>query len=216
VSRAGRAAMALVVAASAGCAWLAHRAMAQGAAPGPGMLVALVPLTVVVVIVARRMRRAAAILFVAGLAGVAAWLGWAGFERHFRDLFFVEHAGMMLALAILFGRTLLPRAEPLCTRFARLVHGTLDRRLEAYTRRLTFTWFAFFATIFGASCALYAAHEMEAWSLLANVLTPLLVALLFVVEYAVRCFALPPESRAGILASVDAFRRHMAGHQAPR
>ena len=107
MSRAGRAAMALVVAASAGCALLAHRAMAQGAAPGPGMLVALVPLAVVVALLARRMPRPAAVLFVAALAGVAAWLGWGGFERHFRDLFFVEHAGIMLALAILFGRTLL-------------------------------------------------------------------------------------------------------------
>jgi uncharacterized membrane protein len=207
--------MALVVAACAACAFLAHRAMAQ-AAPGPGTVVALVPLTVVVVIVARRMRRPVAVLFVAALAGVAAWLGWGGFERHFRDLFFLEHAGMMLALATLFGRTLLPRAEPLCTRFARLVHGTLDPRTEAYTRGLTFTWFAFFAAIFAASCTLYAAHELEAWSLLANILTPLLVALLFVVEYAVRCYALPPEARAGILASIHAFRRHMAGTEAPR
>jgi uncharacterized membrane protein len=208
--------MALVVAACAAAAFLAHRAMSQATAPGPGMLVAVLPLAVVAAIVARRMRRSAAVLFVAAIAGLAAWLGWGGFERHFRDLFFLEHAGMMLALAVLFGRTLWPRTEPLCTRFARLVHGTLDPRTEVYTRWLTVAWFAFFAAIFAASCALYATHQLEAWSLLASVLTPLLVALVFVVEYAVRCYALPPESRAGILASVDAFRRHMAGTEAPR
>jgi uncharacterized membrane protein len=207
--------MALVVAACAGCAFLAHRALSDTQSPGYGVLVATIPLVVIVVALARRAGAVVALVLVALLAAGAWWIGLGGLERHARDVFFVEHAGMMLALAILFGRTLLPGAEPLCTRFARLVHGSLDADAVIYTRRLTATWSAFFALIFAASCALYAAQWIDLWSLLANVLTPLLVALLFVAEYAVRRHALPHHGRVGILAAVHAFRRHMAGTEAP-
>ena len=49
---------------------------------------------------------------------------------------------------------------------------------------------------------------LEAWSLLANILTPLLVGAMFVLEYAVRLRALPNWEQVGILGSVRAFSRH--------
>jgi uncharacterized membrane protein len=208
--------MALVVAACAGCAFLAHRAMSDAQSPAWALFVASIPLTVIVVSLARRAAYGAALGVVAVLGLAAWWMGAAGLERHAADIFFVEHAGMMLALAILFGRTLVRGREPLCTRFARLVHGSLDAEAERYTRRLTITWTVFFATICAASCALYLTHLVEAWSLLANVLTPSLVALLFAVEYAVRRHALPHHEQVGFLAAVHAFRRHMAGTEASR
>jgi len=55
----------------------------------------------------------------------------------------------------------------------------------------------------------------EAWSLLANILTPLLVGAMFVVEYAVRLRVLPNWERVGILRGVRAFSRHF-GQQAAR
>jgi uncharacterized membrane protein len=58
------------------------------------------------------------------------------------------------------------------------------------------------------SCVLYLLKFIEAWSLLANILTPLLVGAMFVVEYAVRLRVLPHWERVGILASVRAFSRH--------
>jgi uncharacterized membrane protein len=207
--------MALVVVVSAGGAVFAHRAMSQSS-PGAGMLVALVPIAVAVMALARRMRHPLLLLVPVAAALAASWIERDTLERHFADVYFVEHAAIMMALAILFGRTLLPGMEPLCTRFARLVHGSLDEPQAAYTRKLTATWAAFFVTILAASCVLFFTHEREAWSLLANILTPLLVVLLFVVEYAVRRRALPNEPHVGILAAVHAFRRHMAGTQAPR
>ena len=216
MSRARRAAMALVVAVCAGGAFLAHLALSGTDAPGAGMLVTLVPVAIAIAALARRMRRPLLLLIPVAAAAIGAWVERASFERHFADLYFVEHAGMMLALAIVFARTLTPGTEPLCTRFARMVHGTLDERQAVYTRRLTVTWAAFFVAILAASCLLYFTHEREAWSLLANILTPLLVVLLFVVEYAVRRRALPDEPHVGILAAVHAFRRHMAGTEAPR
>jgi uncharacterized membrane protein len=204
------------VVASAGCAFLAHRALSQADAPGPAALVALVPVAVVLVGVARRMRHP--LLLAAALAAVAfaAWWNWSELERHLADLFFIEHAGFMGGLAFLFGRTLRPGAEALCSRFARIVHGTIDERVAAYTRGLTLTWAAFFATMCAASCLLYLTGHPDAWSVLANILTPTLIPLLFVGEYGVRRWALPHHESGGILVGVRAFRRHMAGSQAPR
>ena len=216
MSPARRAAMAVVVAVSVGGLILAHVAMSRSQSPVAGMLVALVPIAVAVGALARRMKRPLLLLVPMAAALVAAWIERDTFERHFTDVYFVEHAGMMLAMAIVFGRTLLPAEEPLCTRFARLVHGSIDERRAAYTRKLTATWTAFFVAIATASCVLYFTGEREAWSLLANILTPLLVVALFVIEYAVRRRALPHEEPVGILAAVHAFRRHMAGTEAPR
>jgi hypothetical protein len=39
---------------------------------------------------------------------------------------------------------------------------------------------------------------------------------MFIAEYAVRRRALPHQQPAGILAGIRAFRRHLAGAQAPR
>ena len=211
-----RAATAVVVAVSVGALILAHIAMSRSQSPVAGMLVALVPLAIAVVAFARRMRRPLLLLVPVGALAIAAWVERSTLEHHFADLYFVEHAGMMLALAFVFGRTLLPGVEPLCTRFARLVHGSIEPRRAAYTRRLTATWTVFFLAIAGASCALYLANEREAWSLFANILTPLLVIALFVIEYAVRRRVLPDEDPVGILAAVHAFRRHMAGSEASR
>lgn len=216
MSPARRAAMALVVAASVGGAYLAHSAMSRPDMPGARMLVALIPITVVLVAIARRMRHPLLLLVPVASAATVAWLMRDRIEHHFADLYFLEHAGMMLALAIMFGRTLLPGMEPLCTRFARLVHGSLEERACVYTRRLTATWAAFFALICATSTGLYLADQREAWSLLANIVTPALVVLIFVVEYAVRRHALPRQHQVGILTAVQAFRRHMAGSEAPR
>jgi len=216
VSPGRRAAMAVAVAVSVGALVAAHVAMSRSQSPVAGMLVALVPIAVAVGAIARRMKRPLLLIVPAVGAAIAAWVERETFERHFTDVYFVEHAGMMLAMAIVFGRTLLRGEEPLCTRFARLVHGSIDERRRAYTRKLTATWTAFFLAIATASCVLYFTGEREAWSLLANILTPLLVVALFVVEYAVRRRALPDEEPVGILAAVHAFRRHMTGSEAPR
>lgn len=216
MSPARRAAMGVVVAVSVGGVFLAHVAMSRSQSPWAGMLVALIPIAVGVAALARRMRRPLLLLLPVAAAAIGVWMERESFERHFTDVYFVEHAGMMLAMAIVFGRTLLPGEEPLCTRFARLVHGSIDERRTVYTRKLTATWTAFFLAIVIASCVLYFTNEREAWSLLANILTPLLVVVLFVVEYAVRRRALPHEEPVGILAAVHAFRRHMAGSEASR
>jgi uncharacterized membrane protein len=214
VSGRRRAAIALAVAASAACALVAHAILSQGGASTPGALVALVPLTFLGITFARRLRHPTVMLLVL-LPGIAlAWAAWGLLRHHFADLFFVEHAGMMGLLAFIFGRTLLPGTEPLVSRFARAVHGELDEPSVRYTRSVTIAWTVFFSVIFAGSCALYLTGHVPEWSLLANIVTPLAVVLMFVVEYGVRKRALPHQERASILAGVRAFRRHLDSVQA--
>jgi len=158
-------------------------------------------------------------MLVAAITAVAAvWLGWPLIEHHFASMFFAEHAGANLVLAVVFGHTLLGNREALCTRFARLLHGTLPAEVERYTRQVTAAWTIFFVVMFVLSCMLYLAGDLAAWSLFANIASPVLVAAMFVVEYLVRYRVLPNWERTGVLGGIRAFARHFAAAQleAPR
>lgn len=200
--------VALAVAAGLGFALLAHFTIVGGQSSGLGALLSLIPLALVALWLARRSRRPLAASAAAVIAIGAAWAGWSALERYFPDIFFLEHAGANLILAVLFGRTLASGHEPLCTRFARLLHGTLPPEVVAYSRQVTVAWTVFFAAIFTASCALYFGGFLAAWSLLANILSPILVAAMFVVEYFVRHRVLPGWERVGVLSGIRAFSRH--------
>lgn len=199
-------------------ALLAHAALVDGLPPMAGALLSLFPAALLVCwLVSRARHRWVAGLVAAGAAALL-WLGWPQLERHFPDLFFLEHAGANLALGIVFGRTLLGGREPLVTIFARLVHGSLPPEVQRYSRHVTIAWTLFFATMLIASCGLYLAGERAAWSFLANIASPLLVALMFVAEYGVRHRVLPDWERVGILGGIRAFARHFqsARFEAPR
>jgi uncharacterized membrane protein len=203
-----RAWVALAVLLSAGFALLAHFAIIDKLTPTVGALLSLVPVTALALWAVRRSRHRAA-AFVAILAfGALLWMGWGTLQRHFPDLFFVEHAGANLALAFVFGRTLFGGREALCTRFARLLHGTLPVEVERYSRRVTAAWTIFFATLFALSCTLYFGGFLAAWSVLANILSPILTVAMFMVEYAIRHRVLPQWERVGLLGGIRAFSRH--------
>jgi uncharacterized membrane protein len=211
--RGPRARTALAVAASVAFAIAAHTAIVNGLAAPAGALLALVPLAILLFALARRSpRRWAGIALLAAGAAIA-WLAFPALKLNFPSLFFVEHAGGQLVLACLFGRTLARGREPLVTQFARAFHGDLSDEVNAYTRSVTVAWTIFFSTLFAVSCALYLAGMLEAWSLLANIVGPVLVGAMFVVEYLVRNRVLPDLERTGLLSGVRAFSRHMAATQ---
>lgn len=211
--RGRRARTALAVAASVAFALAAHAAIVNGLAAQAGALLALVPLAILLFVLARRSaQRWTGVALLAGGAA-AAWLAFPALKLNFPSLFFVEHAGGQLLLGCLFGRTLARGEEPLVTQFARAFHGELAPEVERYTRNVTIAWTIFFATLFALSCALYLTGMLEAWSLLANIVGPLLVGAMFVAEYLVRHRVLPDLERAGLLSGVSAFSRHMTAHQ---
>jgi uncharacterized membrane protein len=201
---------ALAVAVSIAFALLAHFAVIDGLTPTVGALLSLLPVAILGLWATRRARHRELVLVGAGAAAIALWFGWGTLERNFPSLFFIEHAGSNLVLAIVFGRTLAGSREPLCTRFARLLHGTLPPEVMRYTRQVTVAWTVFFGTLFTLSSILYLGGFLTAWSLLANIASPILVGLMFVVEYAVRHRVLPEWERVGILGSIRAFSRHFA------
>ena len=207
-------ATALAVILSLAGAVLAHFAIVDRFSPALGALLSLVPAAVFLLWLARRSRQRWLVALVLAAAALAAWVEWGDLERHFPSVFFIEHAGANAALAIVFGRTLAAGREPLCTRFARLVHGTMTPELAAYTRSVTLAWTIFFSALALASAALYFGGYLTAWSVLATMLSPALVVLMFVVEYGVRLRVLPHVERVGILGGIRAFSRHFAA--APR
>jgi uncharacterized membrane protein len=209
---------AVVVVLSVGFAVLAHAAIIDGVPPAVGAVLSLVPVGFFLLWLVRRSGRPVLGFAAVAAAAAALFFGWETLEAHFPDLFFVEHAGINLLLAIVFGRTLLGAREPLVSAFARIIHGAIPPEVERYTRKVTAAWTLFFASLFATSCALYVGGFLGAWSLLANILSPVLIAAMFVVEYAVRLRALPNWERVGILGGIRAFSRHFgaARFEAPR
>jgi uncharacterized membrane protein len=210
---------ALTVAVSVSFAIAAHVAILDGLPAQAGALLAIVPLAVLLLFLSRRIPRQRAPLFalLVGLIAIASVFPF--LKAHFTSVFFLEHAGAQLVLALVFGRTLMAGHEPLVSRFARIVHGRpLSPEETRYTRGVTAAWTIFFCALFALACTLYLGGFTAAWSTLANILTPVFVGAMFVVEYAVRCRVLPHIEHVGLLGGIQAFSRHFgaAQPQSPR
>lgn len=148
-------------------------------------------------------RATALALGVAALVALYFGRGW--LVTHFAWVYFIQHAGTFLALGVGFGRTLAAGREPICSRFARSVHGRLGEALARYTRQVTVAWTAFFAVMCLTSALLFALAPIAAWSVFANLLTPLLIAAMFGIEYLVRLRLLPEVEHRGVFEAVRAF-----------
>lgn len=140
-------------------------------------------------------------------AATLVWL-WPSLRQNAALLYFIEHLGINLALAALFGRTLVGPGEPLITRFARIVnHGVLSERQHRYTRQATLAWTLFFLANAALSSLLYALAPHAVWSVYASLLTAPLIGLMFVAEHLWRMRALPPEERPSIADVVRVWRQ---------
>ena len=212
--------VALAVVLSAAFAVAVHLALVDGMPRAAGALLSLVPLALLALWSFRRTRHRVLALGAIGAAAAGCVVYWDALERHFPDLFFVEHACGNLVLAAIFGRTLFAGREPLVTTFARITHAPqpLNADVQRYTRQVTVAWTLFFLALFAISAALYFGGLRAAWSTFANLLGPLLIAAMFVVEYGVRHRVLPHHERIGILGGMRAFSRHFtaARFEAPR
>ena len=208
-----RAGTAVAVLVSVGFAIAAHFAIVRGLDDQSGALLSLVPVAFLGAWLVRRSARRQFALALAALAGVGAWLAFPALKSWFPSLFFVEHAGAQLVLAYVFGRTLAKGREPLVARFARMVHGDLPPEVERYCRAVTVAWTAFFCVLFALSCALYLGGFLAAWSVLANILSPILVCAMFAVEYVVRYRVLPDWERVGVMGGIREFTRHFGAAQ---
>jgi uncharacterized membrane protein len=158
-------------------------------------------------------RRFAALLGIAAalLVGVRAAAG--GVSP--RWLYLAQHAGVHLALAASFGITLRPGAQPLISMLAERLHGGLTPALAAYTRQVTVTWVIYFLAMAATSLALFAIGDFALWSVLANLLTPIVTATMFVGEYLVRYRLHPEFERVTLQMCLRAYRAHGQDRDAP-
>ena len=143
--------------------------------------------------------------------GAAAVLGIAGFVLVFLGeagdpdrLYVLQHVAINGLLCGWFGSTLRGHGLPLITQFAQRVHP-LKGQMKDYTTQLTRIWTVYFALVVVSSIVVYLTLPFSAWSLLANVLSPLSVALLFVGEHLVRYRLHPEFERTRLIDAVRAF-----------
>jgi uncharacterized membrane protein len=195
---------------------LAHMAAASGTPGLPGALVAITPLLGLALVMAWRAarRRVMLALWLAACAmlyGISGWL-----LAHYIWVFFLQHAGMYALLCAAFGRTLWGGQTPMISRFAQIVHGSLSPALARYTRSVTWAWTLYFGAIAGLSLLLFWLAPVAAWSAFANLLGIPLLVLMFVGEYAVRCYVLPPTDRTGPLDAIRAWRQATSNGSAHR
>jgi uncharacterized membrane protein len=181
------------------------RAHGGGGIETLGTLVALAPILAGALSLAWHSRLRAPMLAALAIACVAMAAQWQVLTQHYSRIYWLEHASTQTLLALMFARTLRAGREPLCTHFARLIHGALPPAIERYTRQVTVAWVIFFATMAAASTGLYLAAPLEAWSIFANFLTAPLIASMFLFEYLARRFLHPDFKHAHILDAAKAF-----------
>lgn len=150
------------------------------------------------------------LLAVAGVlvALLLAQQAWSGHGIPSRVLYLAQHAGIHLVLGAWFGSTLLRGADPLITALARRLHRDFTPALARYTRQVTLAWTVYFLAMTAASLALFLAGDFAHWSLLANILTPVFTAALFVGEYLVRYWLHPEFERVSLQSALQAWRSH--------
>jgi uncharacterized membrane protein len=90
------------------------------------------------------------------------------------------------ALAVFFGRTLLPGRRPLISHIGEQLRGQLPPAADRYGRWLTWIWTLFFVAMAFESLLLALLASPLWWSLFTNFLNYGLIALLLVAEYPVR------------------------------
>ena len=200
--------LALVVPACVGYQLLVHSAIMDGQPGYVRVTLALLPLLALAYWIARyAQHKVLWTLFLLAACGTiyaiehAARLGLAA-------AYGLSHTAIYMFLLWLFGRTLVRGREPLITGFARRVHGTLPQEMEAYTRRITLAWCAFFIAQAATSAALFAWASLDTWSLLVNVLNLPLLVLMFGGEYLYRVIRHRDFPHASIMKGIQMFSEY--------
>ncbi len=186
---------------------LSHIAATSAAPDLRDALVAILPVTVLAFLMAWRSPRRPLMLGVClaactGLYGLSDWL-----LSHYHWVFLLEHAGMYGLLCGAFGKTLQDGRTPMITGFARVLHGHLSPAQINYTRSATWAWSLYFGSVSGMSLLLFWLAPVAIWSAFANLLGGPLLVLMFLGEYAARCYVLPQAERAGLLEAIRAYRQ---------
>ena len=187
-----------------------HHVAQQPGAQEAGLLLGAAPFILLGLGVSWRSRWRFPLLVLLALACAGLWLMRVPLSQHFGWTYYMQHMGANTALGLMFGRSLRRGQTPLCTEFAAIVRGALSPALQRYTRAVTLAWTLFFAIMATVSTVLFALAPIATWSTFANLCSPVLVALMFVVEAGCRRFALPGVAHAGVREAIQGYRAAMA------
>jgi uncharacterized membrane protein len=201
-----------VIALTIGYILLAHYTNTTPDRETLGSLVALSPILLAAISLAWRSAHRSWMLALLAAGCAALFAAWSSIEHHYSRIYWMEHAGSQFILCLVFARTLGQGREPMCTYFARMVHGSLTPAIERYTRQVTAAWVIFFGMMSAASTVIFFAAPLATWSLFANFFTAPLICLMFIAEYAVRRCMHPDVEHVHILAAVKAFWNAPAGN----
>ena len=189
--------------------WLGHQASIAADPPLAGILIGLAPLALSAVLFALASRSPWLIgLCAAGLGAVLIWIDF--LRANTAWVYFIQHAGMHAMLGVMFGRSLWGRdEEALCSVISEVVYGEgLDARFYRYTWQVTAGWTAYFGLATLVSALLFAFAPLAVWSVFANLLTPVIIGALFVIEFLIRVRTLPSDRHASIAATIRAYRKY--------
>lgn len=117
-------------------------------------------------------------------------------------LYVFQHVGINVLLCGWFGSTLRGDQLSLIGQFAERVHA-MTPDMRTYTAQVTMVWTAYFALMAAASLLVYATLSFAAWSLLSNLVSPIMIGVLFIGEHLVR-YRIHPEFERTRL--IDALR----------
>jgi uncharacterized membrane protein len=121
------------------------------------------------------------------VAGVLVGIAYLVDVRIIRALTPVWGAFVYVALAWVFGRTLRGAVTPLVERFARMEHTNgVPAELVPYARRLTLIWTVLFVLLAIGTIVLAVTTTTEVLSLFTNIVSWLLITILYFAEYAYR------------------------------
>jgi uncharacterized membrane protein len=207
ITQIARGAATLVVIAA--CEFGTHYAASTPNEQAFGLAIVVAPLLLFALAVAARSTRRAWLVPLWIVLCAALWALREPLVLQFEWAAYLEHVGFNLFMAWLFASTLMAGKQPLCSRFAAAVHGTLTPAVAQYTRQITAAWALFFLMIVAVSTLLFALCSFVTWSTFANYMTLPLVGVMFVAEHAWRRVALPRTQRSGIVATARAYRYAM-------
>jgi uncharacterized membrane protein len=181
--------------------------------PLPLLVAGLLPLVALTVAAAWTSRVRTAALSACAVALALIVLNIERLQDHVASFYFIQHVGAMGMLGLTFGSTLWAGPEEaFCSRIAAFVMpGALDANYLLYTWKVTLAWTVFFVLTALVSVVLFYWGPIVWWSFFANILSPILVGAMFVVEYGVRLVVLPERPHLNLSETIRAYRAYRRG-----
>lgn len=150
-------------------------------------------------------------LILALALGTALTLWQAAFlARHIAWFYFIQYMGIMLPLALAFGRTLNPNhGQALCSRLAQLIQpNDLSAPLLHHTWLVTWAWTIYFTGCAGLCVILFFGFPVATWSFFTDIITPLAMVTLFIAEWLIRRRRFPDVPTVSLLTTVQAWQAY--------